>query len=301
MTRSHKSKTKKTSNKRKPSIKVIGTALASLFKREDPVPTGKSEPAHKKKKIDLIEPEVKKIILKKPVEADHVIKKTNELNEPIKATKEIKKVKKLCGDKAEIIAKIESKEGVKKINDIMSVADGVMIARGDLGVEVPVEKIPTIQKNLIEKIRKKGIPSICESLKKKAKIIKDTKLAKTTAKKYTSFHCYNMGDGDIYPSKQCKKHLKTFLNKNKNASVFEVIGVVKYNECKILDKLKKTESKAKISKIADILERGLSRKRVIEGVWAIKSHMGKDIKTRVINYTIMSKHNKKGFIVRAYK
>ena len=180
-------------------------------------------------------------------------------------------------------------------------------------VEVPVEKIvEKIVEVPVEKIVKKDIkvdkdiktiskikPN--ESLKKKAKIIKDTKLAKTTAKKYTSFHCYNMGDGDIYPSKQCKKHLKTFLNKNKNASVFEVIGVVKYNECKILDRLKKTESKAKISKIADILERGLSRKRVIEGVWAIKSHMGKDIKTRVINYTIMSKHNKKGFIVRAYK
>jgi len=55
-----------------------------------------------------------------------------------------------------IIAKIESQEGVDNLEDIIKVADGVMVARGDLGVEIPVEEVPLVQKVIIEKCAQTG-------------------------------------------------------------------------------------------------------------------------------------------------
>ncbi len=52
-----------------------------------------------------------------------------------------------------IIAKIEKPEGVKNIDEILLECDGLMVARGDLGVEVPMEEVPAIQKNLVERAR----------------------------------------------------------------------------------------------------------------------------------------------------
>lgn len=65
-----------------------------------------------------------------------------------------------AGRRVPLIAKIEQQQGLANIEAIMALADGVMVARGDLGVEIPFEQVPTIQKRLIAAANRAGEPVI---------------------------------------------------------------------------------------------------------------------------------------------
>jgi len=80
-----------------------------------------------------------------------------------KSAADILKVKNFAASKGKSIyavAKIERKEAVDNIDEILKVADAVMVARGDLGVEIPIEKVPLVQKMLISKANIMGRPVI---------------------------------------------------------------------------------------------------------------------------------------------
>ncbi len=72
----------------------------------------------------------------------------------VRNKKDVLEVQKLLdkeNSQIKIIAKIENLDGVKNIDEILEVAYGIMVARGDLGIELPAERIPTVQRNLIRK------------------------------------------------------------------------------------------------------------------------------------------------------
>jgi len=65
-----------------------------------------------------------------------------------------------CKKNIPIVAKIETPQAIQNINQLIDLYDGVLIARGDLGVELPIEQVPILQKMIIKKCNKKGKPVI---------------------------------------------------------------------------------------------------------------------------------------------
>ena len=64
------------------------------------------------------------------------------------------------GSHVKIISKIENREGIENFDSILEVSDGIMVARGDLGVEIPMEEVPILQKEFIKKTYEQGKPVI---------------------------------------------------------------------------------------------------------------------------------------------
>lgn len=81
----------------------------------------------------------------------------------VKSADDIRMIKAIIGNKGKevpVIAKIEKHEALAYLDEIVEISDGIMVARGDLGVEIPPEDVPLIQKNIIQKANYAGKPVI---------------------------------------------------------------------------------------------------------------------------------------------
>ncbi len=76
----------------------------------------------------------------------------------VQRPEDVAEAKEIIGDKAWIISKLEKPSAIEHLDDIVALSDGCMVARGDLGVEVPTEQVPAIQKLVIRTCRKAGKP-----------------------------------------------------------------------------------------------------------------------------------------------
>eukprot|EP00930_Biecheleria_cincta_P008665 TRINITY_DN1101_c0_g1_i1.p1 TRINITY_DN1101_c0_g1~~TRINITY_DN1101_c0_g1_i1.p1 ORF type:complete len:459 (-),score=112.07 TRINITY_DN1101_c0_g1_i1:143-1519(-) len=80
----------------------------------------------------------------------------------VQSAQDVKDCRKHCGDKPiKIISKIENVEGLKNFDEILAESDGIMVARGDLGMEIPMEKIFMAQKMMLQKTKAAGKFAVC--------------------------------------------------------------------------------------------------------------------------------------------
>ena len=78
----------------------------------------------------------------------------------VQRPEDVEEARELCGGCAAILSKVEKPAAVRNFHRILAVSDGIMVARGDLGVELPVQNVPPIQKRLVRKCRAEAKPVI---------------------------------------------------------------------------------------------------------------------------------------------
>jgi len=78
----------------------------------------------------------------------------------VQRPEDVAEARTLIGDRAALLAKIEKPAAIDRLNDIIALADAVMVARGDLGVELPPEQVPPLQNKIVETARQYGKPVV---------------------------------------------------------------------------------------------------------------------------------------------
>jgi pyruvate kinase len=78
----------------------------------------------------------------------------------VQRPEDVLEVKKIVGNRALVMAKIEKPQAIARLDEVIDVADALMVARGDLGVEVPLEKVPGLQKRITRAARRLGKPVV---------------------------------------------------------------------------------------------------------------------------------------------
>ena len=78
----------------------------------------------------------------------------------VQRPEDVAEARRLIGGKASLLAKIEKPQAVERLEEILELADAVMVARGDLGVELPPERVPPMQKRIFETARRMGRPVV---------------------------------------------------------------------------------------------------------------------------------------------
>ena len=78
----------------------------------------------------------------------------------VQRPEDVAEVKKVCAGRALVMSKIEKPQALARLDEIMEISDGLMVARGDLGVEMPLEQVPGVQKRIVRGARRLGKPVV---------------------------------------------------------------------------------------------------------------------------------------------
>ena len=78
----------------------------------------------------------------------------------VQRPEDVAEVKKVCAGRALVMAKIEKPQALTRLDEIIEISDGLMVARGDLGVEMPLEQVPGVQKRIVRGARRFGKPVV---------------------------------------------------------------------------------------------------------------------------------------------